>query len=533
MRRRACVLVASPPTVPIRPTALRPSSSPTPTMTRRADPRSATPPPTLALLLALVASLAPAPAPLAAQAAEATHPGKDMVARFIDAHAGRFGQVAQRIWDLAEVGYQEVESSALLQRTLAEAGFTVDAGVAGIPTAFVASWSSGEGPVIGILAEYDALPGITQERSPERAPVEGRAAGHACGHHLFGAGSAAAAIAVKEWMAATGQPGTIRLYGTPAEEGGAGKVYMVRDGLFGDVDAVLHWHAADRNSADAAPSLANKSAKFRFRGVSAHAAGAPERGRSALDGVEAMNHMVNLMREHVPQETRIHYVITHGGTAPNVVPDFAEVYYYVRSPDPHSAEAIFQRVVRAAHGAALGTETEMDHEVIHGVYSLLPNGTLQQAIHANLLRVGGVAYDQEELAFARAIQAGLGPDVPPLETARKVQPLQVTDEAAAYSSDVADVSWVTPTGGFSTATWVPGTAAHSWQAIAAGGTSIGEKGMVVAAKTLAMSAVDLLTRPDLVESARAERLRRVGPDFVYKPLLGDRPPPLDYRNTAG
>ena len=481
----------------------------------------------LAALLGLLTTASPIPS-----TAQSSHPGKEMVSLFIDARAGDFAQVARTLWDLAEVGYQETESAALLQRTLQEAGFTVEAGVAGIPTAFVASWSQGTGPVIGILAEYDALPGITQDRSPVRAPWEGREAGHACGHHLFGAGSAAAAIAVKEWMAATGQRGTIRLYGTPAEEGGAGKVYMVREGLFRDVDVVLHWHAADRNSADAAPSLANKSAKFRFRGVSAHAAGAPERGRSALDGVEAMNHMVNMMREHVPQETRIHYVITHGGTAPNVVPDFAEVYYYVRSPDPRSVDAIFQRVVKAAQGAALGTETEVDHEVIHGVYSVLPNGTLQEAVHANLVRVGGVTYDEAELAFARVIQEGLGPGVPPLETAAAVQPLRVTDEAAAYSSDVADVSWVTPTGGVSTATWVPGTPAHSWQAIAAGGTTIGEKGMVVAAKTLAMSAVDLFTRPDLVEASRAEYRRRVGPDFVYKPLLGDRPPPLDYRKAA-
>jgi aminobenzoyl-glutamate utilization protein B len=251
----------------------------------------------------------------------------------IDAQTDRYAKIARQIWDFAEVGYQETKSSALLQEQLRGAGFTVEAGVAGMPTAFVASYGSGK-PVIGILAEFDALPGITQDDSPERRPRAGMEAGHACGHHLFGTGSTAAAIAVKDWLARTKGTGTIRIYGTPAEEGGAGKVYMVRAGLFKDVDTVLHWHAGDRNDASPGSSLANKSAKFRFHGVSAHAAGAPERGRSALDGVEAMNMMTNMLREHVPEDSRLHYVITSGGSAPNVVPDFAEVFYYVRHPDP-------------------------------------------------------------------------------------------------------------------------------------------------------------------------------------------------------
>lgn len=473
---------------------------------------------------ALLAALAQSP--LSAQT------GKERVARYIDDNAARFGQVAQTIWDYAEVGYQETRSSALLQQTLKDAGFTVEAGVAGIPTAFVASWSNDAGPVIGILAEFDALPGITQDRTAERAPLDDKPSSHACGHHLFGAGSTAAAIAVKEWMSASGQKGTIRLYGTPAEEGGAGKVYMVRAGLFNDVDAVLHWHASDRNAADAASSLANKSAKFRFTGVSAHAAASPDRGRSALDAVEAMNHMVNMMREHVPQETRIHYVITSGGAAPNVVPDFAEVFYYTRNPDPANVASIFERVVKAAEGAALGTGTQMEYEVIHGIYNLLPNVALQEALHANLLQVGGVTYTPEERAFAEAIHRTLE-GAPPLETAAQVAPFRVVEEGSGGSTDVADVSWVVPVGGMRAATWVPGTASHSWQATAVGGTSIGTKGLVVAAKTLAMTAVDLFTKPTLLAAAKAEREKRVGPDFVYKPLVGDRPPPLDYRKTAG
>lgn len=459
--------------------------------------------------------------------------GKAMVADLIDAHRERYGDMAQEIWNLAEVGYQETESSALLAEELEAEGFTVEFGVADIPTAFVAEYTQGEGgPVLGFLAEYDALPGISQDRVPSRRPIDGKPAGHACGHHLFGAGSVAAAVAVRHWMEQSGQAGTLRLYGTPAEEGGAGKVYMVRAGLFDDVDVVLHWHPGDENSAGAASTLSNKSAKFRFSGQSAHAAGAPERGRSALDGVEAMNHMVNLMREHVPEETRIHYVITYGGAAPNVIPDFAEVFYYVRNPDPANVRDIFERVAAAARGAAMGTGTEVEHEVIHGLYNLLPNETLQRAMHANLERVGGVIYDDEEWNFAEGIHETF-PDAPALESAAEVQPFHVTMEAESHSTDVADVSWMVPTVGMSAATWIPGTSAHSWQAIAAGGTPIGNKGMVVAAKTLAATALDLLTDPELVAAAKAEHAERIPDGWTYESLLGDRDPPLDYRAPAG
>ena len=458
---------------------------------------------------------------------------KAVVSAHVDAHAADFGKLAQEIWDLAEVGYQEHQSAALLAAALDESGFEVELGVAGIPTSFMASWRIGDGPVIGILAEYDALPGITQDRSPIRAPLDHMIAGHACGHHLFGAGSVAAAAAVKSWMEATGQPGEIRVYGTPAEEGGAGKVYMVREGLFDDVDIVLHWHAGDRNDAGAYTTLANKSATFAFQGTSAHAAASPERGRSALDGIEAMNHMVNLMREHVEQETRIHYVITHGGSAPNVVPDFAESYYFVRHPDPDEVASVFDRITRAAEGAALGTGTTVEVEVMHGIYNLLPNVALQEAMHANLERVGGVLYDDQERAFAERLRESLPDDAPPIASAAEVQPFSIMDGAGSWSTDVADVSWVVPTAGLSTATWVPGTATHSWQAIAAGGTSIGEKGMVVAAKALAMTAVDLLTDPALLERARAEYLERLPDGWRYEPLLGDRPPPLRYRDATG
>jgi aminobenzoyl-glutamate utilization protein B len=454
---------------------------------------------------------------------------KDRIEAFVDANATAYSAIADQIWEWAEVGYMEHESSALLQQTLADAGFAVTPGVAGIPTAFVAEWGTG-GPVIGILAEFDALPGINQDRSPERSPIEGKPAGHACGHHLFGTGSTAAAIAVKEWLDQSGTPGTIRVYGTPAEEGGAGKVYMVREGLFDDVDAVLHWHASDRNNASHQTSLSNKSAKFRFYGQSAHAAGAPWRGRSSLDGVEAMNDMVNMMREHVTPDARIHYVITSGGSAPNVIPDYAEVFYYVRHPDPTEVQAMFDRVVKAAEGAALGTETRMEYEIIHGIYAVLPNEPLSRVMDANLRRVGGVEYTPEERAFAEAIQASFDGDVPPIESAAEIQPFEFYRSGG--STDVADVSWAVPTAGLRTATWVPGTSSHSWQAVAAGGTSIGHKGMVVAAKTIALTALDLFSAPESMVAAREVFDGLRGPDFRYVPLLGDRDPPLDYRASV-
>ena len=305
------------------------------------------------------------------------------------------------------------------------------------------------------------------------------------------------------------------------------KSTMVREGLFRDVDTVLHWHAGDRNDASPGSSLANLSAKFRFRGISAHAAAAPERGRSALDGVEAMNYMANLLREHVPEDTRIHYVITNGGSAPNVVPDFAEVYYYVRHPDPKQVAEIFERLLKTAEGAAVGTGTTVEHEVIHGVYAMLPNEVLARVMDRNLRTVGGVQYTPEEEAFAQRLRSSLAADAPPLLRASRIEPFQMKEGGA--STDVADVSWVVPAAGLRAATWVPGTSSHSWQAIAAGGTSIGVKGMLVAAKTLTTTAIELLTKPEILDEARAEYQLRVGPDFVYSALLGDRPPPLDYR----
>lgn len=447
--------------------------------------------------------------------------------QFLAARSTHDAEVARTIWEYAEVGYQETKSSALLQKELTDAGFSVEAGVAGIPTAFVATAGSGK-PVIGILAEFDALPGINQDAVPERKPIAGKQAGHACGHHLFGTASVSAGIAIADWLKKSGTKGTIRVYGTPAEEGGSGKVYMVRAGLFNDVDAVMHWHASDVNFAGVDKALANKSAKFRFHGLSAHASGAPEKGRSALDGVEAMDVMANMMREHIPSDARMHYVITSGGSAPNVVPDFAEVYYYVRHIEAKTVESIFDRLAKAGEGAALGTGTTMDYEVIGGTHNLLANETLAKVMNAKLNEVGGVTYTPEERAFAEKIYATLISPTEQLGSEAKVQAFDF-ERPGLGSTDVGDVSWTVPTVGLRTATWVPGTSAHSWQATAAGGMSIGYKGMNVASQTLALTGRELFARPDILAKAKAEFETRRGTDFEYKPLLGDRAPALDYR----
>ena len=442
-------------------------------------------------------------------------------------HKEQFSDVALKIWDHAEMGYQEVKSSNLLATELEKEGFKITRNVAGIPTAFIAEYGS-SGPVIGILGEFDALPGLAQSASPFKEVVDnGTGAGHACGHHLFGAASAWAAVTVKEWLQDNNIEGIIRFYGTPAEEGGSGKVYMVREGLFDDVDVVLHWHPDDINSANSRTSNSNKSAKFTFSGISSHAAGAPEQGRSALDGVESMNMMVNMLREHVPQESRIHYVITKGGLAPNVVPDLAEVYYYVRHPKMHMVEELFNRVVKTAEGAAIGTDTSMSYEVMHGNYSLLPNDVVQKIMHKNLKNFGGIKYSRDENEYANTIYKTF--IKPTLKIGSQENVSEYTTSHSYGSTDVGDVSWVVPTAGIRTATWVPGTAAHSWQAVASGGTSIGIKGTELAAKTIAATAVEILSNPSIVQAAKNELHQRVGDDFTYKALLGERNPPLDYR----
>jgi aminobenzoyl-glutamate utilization protein B len=436
-------------------------------------------------------------------------------------------EIASFMWKNPELGFHEYRASRELSEFLEQSGFRVEKGVAGMPTAFVASFGRGK-PVIAILGEMDALPGESQAVAPRREILPGKVGSHACGHNLFGAGSAAAAVAAGKWLKESGRSGTLRYYAAPAEEGGAGKVYMVREGLFDDVDVALHWHPGGVNAAIPVTNSAMMSGKFRFRGTASHAATSPERGRSALDGVEVMDYIVNTMREHIPSTARIHYVITSGGDAPNIVPEYAEVYYYARERDVADLKSLWARIEKAARGAAMATETEVEIEVIHGTYNNLVSHSLERALDANLRkRADALIWTDGEREFAREIYDTFTRPWMAFSTETQVVPFQ--EMHIPGSSDVGDISWIVPTGGFIAAAWVPSTDPHTWQATAVGDNGIGFKGMHLASEVLAMTAVDLFTSPDLMAAAKKEFEERRGDGFVYEPLVGDRAPPLDYR----
>ena len=448
----------------------------------------------------------------------------------MDSQRAKYVEIALKIWRWAEVGYREVQSSSLLADELEAAGFRVTRGVADIPTAFVAEFGEGK-PVIGILAEYDALPGMEQEAVPTKQPLKSNKAGHACGHHLFGTASTWSAITVKEEMVAKKMKGTLRLYGCPAEEGGSGKVFIVRAGLFKDCDVVLHWHPGAENRAGLETNLANISGKFRFRGKAAHAAGAPHLARSALDAVMLFCHGVDLLREHVPQETRLHYVITNGGNAPNIVPDFAEVYMYARHPDPKTLDGIWTRIEKCAEGGAIATETTRSMELIGNTANLLPNDALAKLLDKHLRAIGGVTYSADETKFAETLRPSLlRPELPALTEASRVKSV---DEGQRYgSTDVGDVSWAVPTGGFTTACVFPGVPMHSWQAVACGGTTVGHKGMVIAAKTLTLATLELLTNPNEIAAAKESFEKRRAGKSYHSRFPKDQRPALNYRDNA-
>jgi aminobenzoyl-glutamate utilization protein B len=467
---------------------------------------------------AVVALLLATPAPALAN--------KDAVAKAAAGHATTHWPTALRIWEWAEPGYQETRSATALADIAEKAGFKVTRGVAGIPTAFVAEFGTGE-PVIGILGEYDALPEMAQTADPFRAiRPGGNGYGHACGHHVFGVGSLAAALAIADEIRAGRVRGSVRFYGCPAEEGGSAKAFMVRAGLFNGVAVCLHWHPGSRNTAGDASCLARIAVKFRFHGTAAHAAGAPEKGRSALDALVLTMHGVELMREHTPDGTRLHHTVTGGGGAPNVVPEFAEGFFYVRHPKAEVVQKLYPRLVKCAQGGALATETKLDIAYLGGTLEIVPNSTLAQVAKANLTALNDLEYDAGETKFALRLQETFETKVP-LDDIRKVG--DVSGKSSGGSTDVGDVSWVVPTAGFTTACWVPGTPGHSWQAVACGGTTIARQGMTLAAKTLAATAYDLFADPKLIAAAKAEHTRLLD-GRTYTPLLGkDQPPPLDYR----
>jgi len=455
------------------------------------------------------------------------------VEKLVDDGAANWKQVSKQVWDYAELGYHETKSSPLLQAQLKAAGFDVMAGVADEPTAFVASYGSGK-PVIGILGEFDALPGLSQKAGDaDRDPVVANAPGHGCGHNLLGAGAALAAVAVKEYMVANHIAGTLRYYGTPAEEGGSGKVYMVRDGLFKDVDVVLHWHPADRNSVNNGGMLAVDSAKFTFHGIAAHAAMAPDRGRSALDAVMLMGNGIEFMREHVPSNTRMHYVISKGGVAPNVVPDLAQMDLMARSPSNTVLTGIWERIVNVAKGAALMTGTTLEITDIGSDANIIGNDALAPVAQKNLEEVGGFTMDASQKEFALKLQKTLGLEtVPSLDLTDEIQPLKPSDpNAPTASTDVGDVSWNVPTIGFSAATFVPGVAAHTWQATASAGMSIGQDGMIIASKAIALTAIDLFASPELVKAARADFEKKLAGKKYESPIPAGQKPLINYRGN--
>lgn len=443
----------------------------------------------------------------------------------VAAHADRFGEVSRQIWENPEVGFHENKSSTLLQQELRANGFDVRPGVAQMPTAFVASYGSGK-PVIALMGEFDALPGMSQKEEAAIDPVKPGAPGHACGHNLLGSASALAAVAIKEEMQARGLKGTIRYYGTPAEEGGGGKIYMIHAGLFKDVDAVLSWHPGDSNRVNLESLLANNGGKFKFYGIAAHAAAGPDRGRSALDGAMIMLNAVEFLREHVPQETRIHYIITNGGQAPNIVPAFAEVSLVARNPDAQVLEAIWNRIMDCARAGALASGTRMEFEQGTNYSNILPNDTLSSVLGRAMEKAGGYRLTSGEQKFAGDLQKTLAGPV------RSPGPDKVTvtknEGTGSASSDAGDVSWVVPMGSLTAATFVPGIGAHTWQAAACAGSSIGRKGMLVAARTLSLGAIELFEKPDEVAAAKdAFQTRLAGRKWTTR-IPADGKPPLDY-----
>ena len=457
------------------------------------------------------------------------HAQKNAVTAAADERAEANWPVALAIWEAAEPGYQEKTSAALLAAVAEKAGFKVTRGAAGIPTAVVGEFGSGK-PVIGILGEYDALPELAQEAVPVRQPRDkGNGYGHACGHHVFGVASVSASVALAEQIEAGKIKGTVRFYGCPAEEGGAAKAFMARDGLFDDCDVVLHWHPAARNSAGDSSCLARIAVKFRFHGTPAHAAGSPEKGRSALDALLLTIHAVELLREHTPDGTRLHHTITSGGGAANVVPEFAEGFFYVRHPKAAVVQQLYPRLLKCAQAGALATETKLEVVYLGGTMELLPNDALARATRKNLTTLNDLKYDDQELKFALRLQETF-PEKVPFESLGTVA--DTSGRVGMGSTDVGDVSWVVPVTGFSTACWVPGTPGHSWQAVACGGTTIAKKGMKLAARTLAATGWDLFTDPELVAAAKTEHRERLA-GRRYTPMLEKgQKPPLDYRNAG-
>ncbi len=467
---------------------------------------------------------------------------KECASDWIEKNKKSIIEISDKVWEFAELGLVEFRSSALLADELEKHDFRVERGVAGMPTAFVADWGEGK-PVIGIMGEFDALPGLSQKKVPWKEPLDLGKPGHGCGHNIHGTSGMAAAIAVKKAVEKQNRKGTVKFFGCPAEENFSGKVYMVRDGYFDDVNAVVSHHPGTMNDVSLMSSLAVNSVKFHFYGRASHAGASPEQGRSSLDAVELMNTGVNYLREHVIQDARIHYVIEKGGDQPNIVPSYARSWYYVRAPERDQMEFIYNWILEIAKGAAMMTRTEVKTEFLEGSYNVIPNRTVSELIVKNMREIGLPKYSDDDLKLAEEIAKTITPEMKVAQLRKSKRPGweklvdklvddEVPDpwgegEVSHGSTDVADVSWQAPTVEFGTATWVLGTPAHSWQAVAQNGVGIGHKSLVFAAKVMAATAIDLLTNESVLNRAREEHQQRIRKKKYRSPIPLDRKPPLD------
>ncbi|MEM9775886.1 MAG: amidohydrolase, partial [Chloroflexota bacterium] len=440
-------------------------------------------------------------------------------ADWLNSNQNQFIEMADTIWGHPEIRWEEFKSSKLQADFMEEAGFDVTWDIGGITTAFMAEWRNGEGgPKFGFLGEYDALPGLSQKNIPTPDPIEPNGHGHGCGHNLLGTGAVAAALAVKQWMGETGTQGTIRYFGCPAEEGGGGKVFMARDGVFDDLDAGFNFHPGNVNMAMKGSAIGVNRYRFRFHGRTAHAGAAPHLGRSALDAVELMNVGVNYLREHVKDNVRLHYQITHGGGAPNVVPDFAEVFYYIRAHMPEEVRDVAQRVIKVAKGAAMMTETEAEIVFDSASTCVLSNHALSDLQHEIMQRLGPIEFTPQEMAYAAEInaqnppgvreylkeEAGLTDEEAEMPLLGQVREANDADDVMTGSTDVGDVSWITPISMLITTCWPTNVAAHTWGVVATGKTSIGHKGMMYAAQVMAGAAIELFKDPNRLKQVRDE-----------------------------
>ncbi len=444
----------------------------------------------------------------------------------IQNQSSKLVEISDKIWAAEETAFNEIQSAKLLADYAEANGFKVERGVAEIPTAFVATYGSGS-PVIGILGEFDALPGLSQNKVPTKSPLHEGMPGHGCGHNLFGTASLGAAVAIKDMIEKGKLKGTIKFYGTPAEEKFFGKLWMIRAGLFEGVDVVMDWHPGAETRAATRTGLALVDFVVEFYGQAAHASADPWNGRSASDALELYATGINYLREHVKPTVRIHYRIQDGGQVVNVVPDYSRLWVRVRDLKREGMMEVYERVQKMAEGAAILANVDYKISLVSGIYEVLVNLTGADLVVKNLGLLGPIAYTTEEVDFAKKIQESTGK--PQVGLHNKIEPMLDPEGNAGGSTDVGDVSWVVPTIRLSVATAPLGTPWHSWAVVACGGMSIGHKGMMHASKTLAMTMVDLYEDPKKVEAVKAEYTKGKG-DTVYKSLIPDGPPPLDKRD---